>query len=388
LYTAILAAARALRSAMASVAARATRWALDFLANEVKGQTNFSGYSLERVVYALYVLARADRADWASMNLIRQRYLESLESHTRALLGAAFATAGDVRALENLVEGIRDVESIERQTGQNLGSTVRNRAMLLLALVEQSPRDSRIPGLVDRLARDSQTHRYWNTQETAFTFLALGQFFQRQIGQPDYSGRVMVGDRLLGTFGKETVYFGDIPANEPLKVELEGASASVFYLLSSRGVPTDEAFRPESNGIEVKREFLSREGSPVSLDDVVQGDLIVIKTEIRSVAGNMENVVLQNLLASGLEVENPRLSSTERLPFMVGSNPDPSFLDLRDDRILVFLDLPDKRWQTIYTLVRAVTPGSFRLPPVQAEAMYNPALMARGQRGSVQVRPR
>jgi uncharacterized protein YfaS (alpha-2-macroglobulin family) len=206
--------------------------------------------------------------------------------------------------------------------------------------------------------------------------------------QPDYSGRVTAGDRVLGTFTKETRLFEDIPQEESLKVELNGASASVFYNLSSRGVPTDEAFRPESSGIEVKREFLSRDGGPITLSELVQGDLIVIKTELRSVAGRIENVVLQNLLASGLEVENPRLKSTETLPFMVGSNPEPAFLDLRDDRILVFLDLPDKRWQTIYTLVRAVTPGKFRLPPVQAEAMYNPSLIGRGQRGTVQVRPR
>jgi uncharacterized protein YfaS (alpha-2-macroglobulin family) len=196
------------------------------------------------------------------------------------------------------------------------------------------------------------------------------------------------GNRELGTFAKATRVFKDLPVDGSLTVELEGQAPSVFYSLSSRGVPADSAFRPESNGIEVKREFLSRQGSPISLNEVVQGDLVVIKTQVRSVAGELENVVLQNLLASGLEVENPRLKSTETTPFMVGSNPDPAFLDLRDDRILVFLDLPDKSWQTVYTLVRAVTPGKFRLPPVQIEAMYNPSLMARGQRGTMEVRPR
>ena len=59
--------------------------------------------------------------------------------------------------------------------------------------------------------------------------------------------------------------------------------------------------------------------------------------------------------------------------------------DIRDDRILVFTDLPPNRWQTIYSLLRAVTPGRFRLPPVQAEAMYDPALRATGHRGTIGV---
>ena len=45
-------------------------------------------------------------------------------------------------------------------------------------------------------------------------------------------------------------------------------------------------------------------------------------------------------------------------------------------------------WQTFYTLVRAVAPGTFRLPPVQAEAMYNPSLRATSERGTMEVKLR
>ena len=48
-------------------------------------------------------------------------------------------------------------------------------------------------------------------------------------------------------------------------------------------------------------------------------------------------------------------------------------------------DLPANSWQTYYTLVRAVAPGKFRLPPVHVEAMYNPALYAVGERGTIEV---
>jgi uncharacterized protein YfaS (alpha-2-macroglobulin family) len=36
-------------------------------------------------------------------------------------------------------------------------------------------------------------------------------------------------------------------------------------------------------------------------------------------------------------------------------------------------------------VLRAVTAGTFRLPPAQAEAMYDPAVRASGPRGSVTI---
>ena len=46
-----------------------------------------------------------------------------------------------------------------------------------------------------------------------------------------------------------------------------------------------------------------------------------------------------NLLPSGLEVENPRLQTTEQLPWVTDASFQLDYLDLRDDRILVFTDL-------------------------------------------------
>ena len=73
---------------------------------------------------------------------------------------------------------------------------------------------------------------------------------------------------------------------------------------------------------------------------------------------------------------------------MTDANLQPRYMDLRDDRILLFTDLPADSWQTFYTLVRAVAPGQFRLPPVQAEAMYNPAIRGTGERGMMEVKTR
>ena len=364
--------------------------ALDYLAGQVRAKAQYGSEELQRTAYALFVLARGGRPDAGTMDFLREKHKAALRPESRALLAAAYAATGNPQALNELIAGLAEVERVARQTGGNWNSTVRNRALLLLALLDAAPRSPRIPALVDTLARDAQAATTpWNTQESGFTLLALGQLFKRQAALGPYSGSVFAGDKKVGSFTQQTVTFRDIRGTAPLRVRMNAGykPGAAFYSLRTRGVPTDRAFQPASAGLEVQREVLSRDGAPVNLGSVRQGDLVVLKTRVRSVSGPVWNVALVQLLPSGLEVENPRLETTETLSWVTRAA-QPRHFDLRDDRILIFTDLPANSWQEFYALVRAVSPGKFRLPPVQAEAMYDPALRATGERGEMEVQVR
>jgi uncharacterized protein YfaS (alpha-2-macroglobulin family) len=366
------------------------RNALTWLAGEVKAKGTYGSEELQRTVYGLYVLSRAGKADLGTMDFVRQKHAKELSAESRAMLAAAYAAAGNPRATQSLAANVGAVQEIQRQTGGNFDSAIRNRALLLLALLDADPRSPQIPALVDRLARDARTDRWWTTQEESFTLLAIGQFLQKQARQPPYSGTLFVGGKKVGTFDNRTVTFPPILGGGAIRLQMNPGykPGAALYSVLTRGVPTDDAFKPASEGLQIERQFLDRDGKPVDLNAVRQGDLVAIKTRVRSVAGAVQNVVIVNLLPSGLEVENPRLSSTEQLPWVTDANLQPRSMDLRDDRILLFVDLPADSWQTFYTLVRAVAPGQFRLPPVEVEAMYNPALRAVGERGTMEVKTR
>ncbi|NOT55978.1 MAG: alpha-2-macroglobulin family protein [Deltaproteobacteria bacterium] len=364
--------------------------ALEFVAREGKASADPNTDELQRVVYALYVAARAGKADVGSMDFVREHHTAKLKAESRALLGAAYAATGNTQVLAEITKGVEDAEQITRQTGRNLNSTIRNRALLLLAFLDAAPTDPRVPKLVQRLARDAQSDRRWTTQESAVVFVALGQFFKQQAQKKPYSGKLLVGEQIIGTFTNKTVTFAGIQGTGAMTLQMDAGyeSGAAFYAIHSRGVPTDAKFRPEQAGLEIHRTFMTRTGGTLDMENIPQGELIVLKTQVKSLAGAVENVVIQNLLPAGMEVENPRLKSTETLPWVTDANLEPAHLDLRDDRVLLFTDLPDNEWRTTYTLLRAVTPGTFRLPPVQAEAMYDPAIRTTGERGSVTVKVR
>lgn len=363
--------------------------ALDSIAADAKAKMQSGSGDLERVVYDLYVLGRAGKADVGMMDYIREHKLSELDASSRGLLAAAYASAGNPRMIDALLANVSDVDAIARQSGDNLQSTIRNRALLLLALLDAAPLDTRIPRIAERLGRDT-SDAYWSTHESSLALVALGAYFRRQHATANYSGAVYAGNKMLGTFTATTAVFRNIKSTAPLRVTFNAGykAGGAYYSLVTRGVRNVAAFHPTSNGIKVTRELVTRDGKPLDPAGVKQGDLLVCITKVESTNGKLDNVVVQNLIPAGLEVENPRLATTESFTWITGEVSACTKADIRDDQVLYFVELPASGTLTYYTLLRAVTPGVYMQPPVYAEAMYVRANHAVGERGMLIVRTR
>ena len=119
------------------------------------------------------------------------------------------------------------------------------------------------------------------------------------------------------------------------------------------------------------------------------GDLFYVELELANTTGaRLSNIALVDRLPAGWEIENPRLGRSDATPEWVDDETlwQADHMDLRDDRIEVFGHLEDKEQRKVIYAVRAVTAGSFELPPAEAEAMYEPRHWARARGGTAVVR--
>ena len=131
-----------------------------------------------------------------------------------------------------------------------------------------------------------------------------------------------------------------------------------------------------SNGITLRRRYLDEHGKPLRDDTVHSGDLVKVELAVDA-ASELENVVIEDLLPAGLEIENPRLVTQSPAAALAKSskraNDDqddtfqPRRLDMRDDRLILMGDLPAGRSLTYTYAARAVAPGALGVPPVRAE---------------------
>ncbi|GAB7082408.1 alpha-2-macroglobulin family protein [Megalodesulfovibrio paquesii] len=367
--------------------------ALNYLARGLKERS--SDFTHKAMAYAAFILAKAGKADKGSMDYLMGTGYFEYESEGASLLAAAYALTGDRQTLEKLMKNQWEDAFYDRHTGGELDSSIGNLALRLLVLQEALPGDSRVAGLVQLLLQHMERARYMNTQESCFAFLALGAFFHAQQSGEPASGALYLGREKIATFSDQQPLSlaGDkaIRSDLPLTLALDpgptpkGNGTAFFYTVITRGTPVPASHTPLAKGLEVRREFLSRSGEPVAMHGLTQGDVVVMHTALRGWS-DVENVVVNNLLPAGLEVENPRLASSERLSWVEKAAPA-AYQDIRDDRIVTVLDMQYDEWVHSYSVLRAVTPGEFLAPPVQAEAMYDPEIQALGVLSTVTVLP-
>ena len=138
--------------------------------------------------------------------------------------------------------------------------------------------------------------------------------------------------------------------------------------------------------LRVRRQFLTRDGSPLGSPTFRQNDLVVVKITIQSAdaAGEVKNVAITDLLPAGLEIDNPRLGAQRDLAWLTDAA-TPDYFDVRDDRINYFCTATGTP-KSFYYLARAVSKGTFKLGPVSADAMYNADYHSYNGAGVVRVR--
>ncbi|GAB3771501.1 alpha-2-macroglobulin family protein [Spirosoma horti] len=341
-------------------------------------------------IYALYALAVAGKPNRSAMNYYKQSS-NTLTPDSRYLLASAFFRVGDTRSYAALLPKRFSDNTTERQTGGSYASPLRNLALVLDALVDTDRDNIQIPALARQLAAALKQSTYLNTQEAAFSFLALGKLARQTAGSTATATLTAAG-KPLGTMSNGLLNLKRVPTNVPLSLSAKGAG-NVYYFAQSEGVPASGKISAEDNGLRVRRQYLSRDGKP--MDAIRQNDLVVVKITLTSTNGlHVDNVVVTDLLPAGLEVENPRLTGspgrdTGDMAWIgkstTGTPTRPAHFDLRDDRINFYTTATGTE-RTFYYLARAVSKGRFVVGPVSADAMYNAEYRSYNGAGTILIR--
>ena len=121
------------------------------------------------------------------------------------------------------------------------------------------------------------------------------------------------------------------------------------------------------------------------MNKITQGEVIVVDISLDAERA-YQNVIIADLLPACFEIENPRISTRETVEWIGKDIFDPDHIDIRDDRLLLFTDLPEKGELHYRYIVRAVTKGEFVLPPISATCMYDPSILSVHGQGKTRVK--
>lgn len=135
-----------------------------------------------------------------------------------------------------------------------------------------------------------------------------------------------------------------------------------FYQLVEQGYDRGRPPGPMTSGLAVAREWKPVGGKPT----VRPGDAIEVVVRVRNLANrSLADLAVIDLLPGGFEVVAGALKSG------AGTVPGTEFAEVREDRNLFYLSLPPNgEWSATYR-VKAVCSGTFLVPGVMAEDMYD-----------------
>jgi uncharacterized protein YfaS (alpha-2-macroglobulin family) len=374
--------------------------------SRIAAGVTLSGYAaraeFKDQTYALYVLSQAGKPDLGALLYSADRLAKSADPATasgmrvtaddesRALLAGALFIAGQ-RTKANEIFAV-DFTPATAAARQQFWSPVRQDAVALLVLMDVQPTHRSVPGLMDSVAKSATSGRWSNTQENAFALMALGKAYKRLGGGKEYWGTFTAGDTTEKKFNSVIVATIDSTGEEWIGKELNFSvtgAGTAFVGLTVEGIKAG-TIPEKSDQLTISRRLLDPQGQAIDLQNIRQGDLVIVEITVTAkfTEGRLENLAVVDLLPAGLEVENPRLmNAASSLSWMTGRS-EPEHLDVRDDRILFFGSVWAKQPTRFYYAARAVTRGTFTLPHVFAEAMYDPAFRANAGAGTLQIKPR
>ena len=348
------------------------------------------GDLLENQAYGCRVLALAGKPERAVMS----RLTELANAANPSALPEFAAQRAQARlhlAMGWLVAGRRDLAGTlvplqspppreKRQLGGNVGSPVRDRVILIEALLMLRPDDPALPSLAQELADTGRKQQWRSTQDCAFAIMALGKYFKQAKSQQPYeSARLLAGSEVLSREQNKPLIWNSTSTTLPntgLTVCITGPAAARGHVSwIQTGVPTTQPANVD-RGLKVRRRYLAEHGEALTSNVVRSGDLVQVEITLEA-PPNCENLVIEDLLPAGLEIENPRLSTSQK-PGHLPRAPSAEErvlqhlrLDMRDDRMVMLGNMPASGTITQVYLARAVTPGTYTVPPVRAECMYD-----------------
>jgi len=164
------------------------------------------------------------------------------------------------------------------------------------------------------------------------------------------------------------------------------SDAAIFATLDVAGIPR-QAPPADDSQIDVRRSYFTTDGKPWTGTQLKEGDTLIVELSIEA-RMNVPDALVTDLLPGGLEVENLNLGGAQSWSGVVidGIDLDQHAAaaqivheEYRDDRYAAALNLSRGDQARVFYLVRAVTPGTYTVPPPLVEDMYRPAVRGIGK---------
>ena len=350
--------------------------------------------------YSGYVLARVNRAPLGTLRaLYDNERTKSVTALPLVHLGVALKLMGDAPRAEQAV-----AEAFAKDVNRpwylgDYGSDLRDNALMITLAHRHGLAKPEYDGRVFGLARsigtaqresDAQQRRHgtrwtWLSTQEQIAIARLGRTLVNE-GDTAVSGTLSIG-ATTAPISPERLWSRQFDAADlgaGVRFTPQG-DLPLYVSTEIAGVPRS-APPADDHHVAIRRQYYTLDGKPWEPAPLKEGDSLIVGLRLEAREA-MPDALLVDLLPGGLEIENFNLTDAKQWADVVvdgisitdrAQAADVRHEEFRDDRYVAALNLAKGQRANVFYLVRAVSPGTFRVPPPLVEDMYMPEVRGIG----------
>ena len=315
--------------------------------------------------YRLFVLALGNAPEMGALNRFKEiKFKYNLSS---LLTAATYAQVGKKNMVSQFWPTINEGEKLSDYIS-SFGSVTRDLAFLTYSEILCGKDKELLQSHVNDLCDILNSSRWLDTQSTAFALFALGKYAEKMgtSNSPISASVKYNGDQRTLSTNIGSAAYAVAPKLGSNKVEITNNSdqkltAKVYTKTALAEYETKEV----GNYINMKVNYFDKKGVAITPASLAMGTDFSVEIKVSNPGDyRVTELALSYYLASGWEIINERVNG-------VDSNKGAKHLDIRDDRAYFFFDLSPKSEKTFKLKLNATYEGSYMLPAVLCEDMYN-----------------
>ncbi|UXF75630.1 alpha-2-macroglobulin family protein [Stenotrophomonas maltophilia] len=360
--------------------------------NQFYGQDDREKLKFANQAYSGYVLARVNRAPLGTLRtLYDNERSKAVGGLSLVHLGVALSLQGDAKRGQAALAAAFAKSSSERPSYfGDYGSAIRDDA-LMIALTHENKLakpawDARAVDLGRGLDARRNAGWMWLSTQEQVAIARLGKALAAN-QKALVAGELVIGGN-TEAIGERKLFGRNFSANElasGVRFTPQG-QPPMFASIDVAGIPRS-APAPDNSVLGVERSYYGTDGKPWSPRPLKEGEALIVRVTVTADT-TMPDALLTDLLPAGLEIENFNLGDAKQWADVVvdgitisdrGEAADTKHEEFRDDRYVAALKLSRGSKANVFYLVRAVTPGTYSVPPPLVEDMYRPQLRGVGR---------
>lgn len=336
--------------------------------------------------FRLYTLALAGSSELGAMNRLKE--VKTLSMQAKWRLAAAYAINGKMDVANLLVFNMQTTIDAYSSDNYVYGSSGRDEAMILETLVLMDKQKEAFTQ-AQKISRNLSAENYFSTQSTAFSLMAMGRLAEKTSGSIDMEW-MLNGVKQSDVKSAKAIYQAAIPTtpDKGMVFVKNNGTGSLYVDLISRTQLLNDTLPAIANNLRIEAHYKDMKGKPINVNTLKQGTDFVAVVKVSNISGTSDykNIALTHMIPSGWEIYNERMFASQ-YPRAVESKMAGliTYQDIRDDRVLTYFDLKRGQSKVIEIRLQATYAGTFVLPAILCEPMYDVSAQARTKAGRVMV---